>query len=298
MKTMVLLVNFGGPATLDDVPLFLRNLTGVVPPQAVQEALMERYRAIGGGSPLGRITQAQAALLADATDHRVPIKCAYRYASPTLEEMINECFKSGMEKIIFFVMSPYYSSRTVGAYMNAVEGYLSYFPLASYRPEVAFIHSWCKEPLFIDAWVSRIQEESWREEAFYLFSAHSLPQSHRNEPYVSQVEETVAVVAGRLNLSSYAIGWQSVPPNTDEPWIGPTVETVIDGIAPATSRLMEIPIGFVSDHLETLYDMDIVHARYAGSKGIAFSRVASLNTYPPFIAACKAILETHLQGGQ
>ena len=298
MKTMVLLVNFGGPATLDEVPLFLRKLTGSVAPQATEEALTERYRAIGGGSPLGHITQEQAALIEDATGHRVPIKCAYRYTSPTLEEMINECYKSGTGRIIFFVMSPYYTSRTVGAYINAVEDYLSYFSLTSYRPEVIFIHSWYKEPLFIDAWVSRIREEARPEEGFFLFSAHSLPRSLQDEPYMSQVEETVAAVAGRLKLSAYAIGWQSVPRNAHEPWIGPSVEAVIDGIAGTVSRLIEIPIGFVSDHLETLYDMDIVHAKYAGTKGITFSRVPSLNTYPPFIAACKAIVEKHLQGGQ
>jgi ferrochelatase len=298
MKTMVLLVNFGGPATLDEVPLFLRNLTGSVAPKAVQEALIGRYRAIGGGSPLAAITQEQAALLADATGHRVSIGCAYRYTSPTLEEAINECYKSGTGKIIFFVMSPYYTSRTVGAYIDAVEAYLSYFSLTSFRPDVTFIHSWYKEPLFIDAWVGRIREEARHEEGFSLFSAHSLPRSLQGEPYISQVEETVAAVAGRLHLSDYAIGWQSVPRTTDEPWIGPSVEAVIDGIAGTASGLREIPIGFVSDHLETLYDMDIVHAGYARSKGLTFSRIPSLNTYPPFIAALKAVLEKHLQGGK
>ena len=298
MKTMVLLVNFGGPATLSEVPLFLRKLMGSIAPQAIQEALMDRYRAIGGGSPLASITQDQAARIEDATGHRVPIRAAYRYASPTLEEMMNECYKSGTERITFFVMSPYYTSRTVGAYIKTVETYLAYLSFASYRPIVTFIHSWYKEPLFIDAWVSRIREEAGHGEGFYLFSAHSLPQSLQHEPYISQVEETVAAVAARLKLPAYAIGWQSVPRNTDEPWIGPSVEAVIDGITGTTSRLIEIPIGFVSDHLETLYDMDIVHAGYAGTKGITFSRIASLNTYPPFIAACKAILEKHLQGGQ
>lgn len=298
MKTMVLLVNFGGPATLDEVPLFLRNLMGRIPPQAVQEALMERYRAIGGGSPLRAVTQEQAARLEDATGGRVRIGCAYRYSSPTLEEMMNECYKSGTERIIFFVMSPYYTSRTVGAYVKTVETYLSYLSFAAYRPEVTFIHSWYNEPLFIDAWVGRIREEARHGEGFFLFSAHSLPQSLQSEPYVSQVEETVAAVAGRLELAAYAIGWQSVPGNTDEPWIGPSVEAVIDGIAGTTSRLTEIPIGFVSDHLETLYDMDVVHAGYAGTKGIAFARIASLNIYPPFIAALKAILEKHLRAGQ
>ncbi len=275
------------------------KLMGNVAPQAVQEALLDRYRAIGGGSPLSSITQDQAARLADATGRLIPIGCAYRYTSPTLEEQMNECYKSGTERITFFVMSPYYTSRTVGAYINTVETYLSYLSFASYKPEVTFIHSWYAEPLFIDAWVGRIREEARNEEGFYLFSAHSLPQSLRHEPYVSQVEETVAAIAGRLKLPAYAIGWQSVPRNTDEPWIGPSVEAVIDGITGTTSRVIEIPIGFVSDHLETLYDMDIVHAGYARKKGIAFSRIASLNTYPPFIAALKAILEKHLQrGGQ
>jgi ferrochelatase len=297
MKTMVLLVNFGGPATLGEVPLFLRKLTGGTVPQAIEEALMDRYRAIGGGSPLPAITQDQAVLLADATGRQVPIGAAYRYSSPTLEEMMNECYKSRTERITFLIMSPYYTSRTVGAYIKTVETYLSYLSFASYRPEVTFIHSWYKEPLFIDAWVGRIREEARHEEGFYLFSAHSLPQSLQDEPYTRQVKETVAAVAERLKLPAYAIGWQSIPRNTDEPWIGPSVEAVIDGITGTASRLIEIPIGFVSDHLETLYDMDIVHAGYAAMKGIAFSRIASLNTYPPFIAALKAILEKHLQGG-
>ncbi len=298
MKTRVLLVNFGGPTTLAEVPPFLGRLTGGAAPAAAQEALMERYRAIGGGSPLGPITRDQAARIEDATGHRFPVGCAYRYTSPTLEEAINDCYKSGTERIIFFVMSPYYTSRTVGAYMEVVEEYLRYFSLTSFRPKVTFIHSWYDEPLFIDAWVERIREEAPEGTSFFLFSAHSLPRILQGEPYMSQVEETVAAVAGRLNLSRYAIGWQSVPRNTDEPWIGPTVEAVMDGIEGKASRLVEIPIGFVSDHLETLYDMDIVHARYAQALGITFSRMPSLNTYPPFIAACKAILEKHLREGQ
>jgi protoporphyrin/coproporphyrin ferrochelatase len=295
---MVLLVNFAAPSTLDEVPVFLRNMTGNNAPQAVQEALVERYRVIGGGSPLKAITQEQADRIGDATGHVIPIGCVYRYSSPTLEEMINECYRSRIERIIFFVMSPYYTSRTVGGYINAVEQYLAYFSVTGYRPDVTFVHSWCGEPLFIDAWVRKIEEEAGRKDAFFIFSAHSLPRSLRDEPYVSQVEETVAAVAGRLNISAYAVGWQSVPAKTDEPWIGPTVEEVIDKIAGTMPGLMEIPIGFVSDHLETLYDMDIVHAGYARARGLSFSRISSLNTYPPFIAALKSVLDKHLLGGQ
>lgn len=294
---MVLLVNFGAPATLDDVAPFLRRLAGVEPPRVVEKALVERYRAIGGGSPLAKITREQADLLADATGRRFPIRCAYCYTSPTLEEMINECFKAGTEKILFFVMSPYSSSRTVGVYMKSVEAYLAYFSSMSYRPEVTFVHGWHEEALFIEAWVERIREVR-PEDGFCLFSAHSLPRSLQGEPYVSQIEQTVAALADRLKLKEYALGWQSIPPNAGEPWIGPSVESVIDNVASTATRLVEIPIGFVSDHLETLYDMDIVHARYAQSKGLAFSRVPSLNGSPRFIAALKKVLEAHLGEGQ
>ncbi|MGD0229453.1 MAG: ferrochelatase [Syntrophorhabdales bacterium] len=299
---MVLLVNFGGPRTLDDVPLFLANIVGRTVPDDVRQAVEERYRAIGGGSPLPAITEDQAALLADATGHRFPVGCAFRYSRPTLEEMINECYRSQMERIVFFVMSPYYTSRTVDSYVKTVETYLSFLSSIAYRPEVTFIHSWCREPLFIETWARRIREETRegdQREAFYLFSAHSLPQSLKDEPYVPEVQETVAAVAARLTLSdNYAIGWQSVPPQPEEPWIGPTVEEVIDGRAAEGRTLIEVPIGFVSDHLETLYDIDIVHREYARTKGVPFSRIPSLNTYPPFIDALKAILEMHLQGGQ
>ena len=214
---------------------------------------MDRYRAIGGGSPLAWITQEQAARLVDATGHLVPIRCAYRYASPTLEEMMNECYKSGTERITFFVMSPYYTSRTVGAYIKTVETYLSYLSFASYRPEVTFIHSWYKEPLFIDAWVGRIREEARQEEGFYLFSAHSLPQSLQHEPYISQVKETVAAVAARSNYRPTPSAGRACPRIRTSPGSGRPLRQSSTGRS-RNRRDLEIPIGFVSDHLETLYE--------------------------------------------
>ena len=297
MKTAVLLVNFGGPRTLGEVPPFLRNITGREAPQAAQEALIARYRAIGGGSPLASITEEQAARLEDETGHRFAIRAAFRYSSPTLEEAVNDCYRSGAERIVFFVMSPYSTSKTVGGYMSAVEAYLPYLSSVSYHPETRFIHGWCGEPRFVECWVKRIREEAPAGGDFFLFSAHSLPESLKGEPYASQVEETVRAVAAGLGLSDYAIGWQSVPQGTDEPWMGPSVEAVMDGVK-SGARLVEIPIGFVSDHMETLYDIDVLHREYALAKGLLFSRIPSLNTYPPFITALGAILEKGLQEGQ
>lgn len=296
MTTMILLVNFGGPRTLDEVPLFLRNLTGRPMPREADEAVCERYRAIGGGSPLAAITEEQAALLSEETEGRFTIKGAFRYTRPSLEERINECYQAGVKRIAFFVMSPYYTSRTTGAYMSAAEGYLASLP---YSPESLFIHSWCDEPQFIDCWAERIRSATPPEEAFYIFSAHSLPESLSGEPYRRQVEETARAVAERLALQGrYTVAWQSVPQNADAAWMGPSVEAAMDGLAGKVSSLVEVPIGFVSDHLETLYDMDVLHRQHALSKGFEFTRIPSLNTYRPFIRALKAVLLRHLGAGR
>jgi protoporphyrin/coproporphyrin ferrochelatase len=293
VTTTVLLVNFGGPRTLDEVPLFLRSLTGRDVPRPVLEAVLERYRIIGGGSPLAAITEEQASLLTEQTGGRFAIRAAFRYSAPTLEEMINECYRSGVERMVFFIMSPFYTSRTAGSSIKAVEAYLAHLP---YRPEVVFIHSWASESGLAECWAGRIRESAPPKDAFFLFSAHSLPMSLTGEPYRPQIEETVRAVAERLHLGdNYAIGWQSVPQNVEEPWIGPSVESAIDQAAKRASKVVEVPIGFVSDHLETLYDMDVVHRGYALSKGLSFTRTPSLNTYPPFIALLKTVLEKNLR---
>ncbi len=296
MKTRVLLINFGAPRTLGEVPVFLRNMMGTDMPEAMQKAVEERYRAIGGGSPLAAVTEQQAERLHEATGGQWTITSAFRYSSPTIEERINECYASGIERIAFFPMTPYYNSRTVGNYIKTVEKYLTFLP---YHPRTLFIHSWYGDPLFVDCWVRKIREEAPDGECHFLFSAHSLPLSLQADPYKLQVEETTRLVAQALSLrDSYSLGWQSIPPNTDEPWIGPSVETVIDQVAGKTRQLVEVPIGFVTDHLETLYDIDILHRRYAEGKGLAFSRISSLNAYPPFIDALKVILEKGLEQGR
>jgi protoporphyrin/coproporphyrin ferrochelatase len=295
VKTEVLLVNFGGPRTLDEVPFFLRNLFSKEVSKPMEEAAVARYRAIGGGSPLAEITGRQAELLQKRAPAETSIRAAFRYSSPMIEEALNDCYKSGVERVILFAMSPFYSARTTGSYASAVERYLT---LLSYHPEFVFVHSWFRERLFVKSWVNRIKEEMPDEDAFYLFSAHSLPLPSKDEPYKSQIEETVEMVAKGVDLAKgrYALAWQSVPRDAQEPWIEPTVEDLIDAIASKEHHIVQVPIGFITDHLETLYDIDIVHRRYAENKGLSFSRITSLNTYPPFIDALWAILEQHLGG--
>jgi ferrochelatase len=295
-KTVVLLVTFGGPCSIEDVPQFMRNLMGCEPPSHVAKQVADRYNQIGGCSPLPAITEEQANLLDAAMDSRFIIRTAFRYSHPSIEERINECYDEQVERIVFFMMSPFYTSRTVGSYITTAEGYFGWLP---YRPETVFIHSWYKEPLFIKCWVEKIRKEAYYpDDAFYLFSAHSLPEALLDEPYKSQIEETMETIAKELRLSLYGIGWQSVPRNVTEPWIEPTVEAVIDEVARKKIRtVVQVPIGFTADHLETLYDIDIVHKNRAALRGLTHHRVSSLNTDPLFIETLKQVLSHSLQEG-
>lgn len=293
MKTLVLLVNFGCARSVDDVPRFLREITGRGAPGAVIDLLADRYRAIGGASPLMAITDEQADLLAERLGRRFPVGAAYRYSRPTLPERIDEAREAGVEHLVFFVMSPYYASQTAGSYAGAVEACLR---AQSYRPVVTFVDGWYDEPAFTDCWASMIRAQCPPGGSFYIFSAHSLPLS-ASEPYRGQVEETVQKVAARLGLGEdYALAWQSVPKQASEPWLDPSVETVMDRLAGRAPGIVEVPIGFVADHLETRYDMDVVHREYAAALGLGFFRIPSLNAYPPFISALAVILEKALGG--
>jgi protoporphyrin/coproporphyrin ferrochelatase len=296
MKTAVLLINFGGPRTLEEVPLFLKRMMGREAPTPVLEALLQRYEAIGGGSPLAEITEEQARLLSEQTGDRFLIASAFRFSNPTIEEMIDQYCNSGVERIVFFIMSPFYTSKTAGTAIRTAQEHIEQFDSP---PQAVFVHSWYGEPLFLEAWKAKILEEAAGEEAFYLFTAHSLPQSLSEEPYAGQIDETVRSLAQGLGLGdNHALGWQSVPARVNEPWIGPSVESLIDMLWGRTKRLIEIPVGFVSDHLETLYDMDIAHRNYAEARGFQFSRISSLNIYPPYIAALKSILMKSLEEDQ
>ena len=195
---------------------------------------------------------------------------------------------AGPARILVLLLSPFFTSVTTGNYIDVAKDYLEKHPLPM---PVAFIHSWYREPLFIESWVEAIRGDSFDEGAFYLFSAHSLPMRFAGEPYRQQIEETVALVAARAGIGTHALGWQSIPTNAAEPWITPTVEEQIDAIAAAGfKRLVQVPIGFTADHIETLYDIDITHRQYALGKGLAFRRIPSLNAGAPFIKALKEIV--------
>ncbi len=156
-KTVVLLVNFGGPRSIGEVPQFMRSLTGRQLPPAVEQQAIERYRLIGGCSPLPAMAEEHARLLAAAMGEQFPVRPAFKYSHPSIEESIDECRSEKVERILLLIMTPFYTSKTVGNYIVSAESHLGSL---SYHPDVLFIHSWYKEPLFIECWTRKIKAEA------------------------------------------------------------------------------------------------------------------------------------------
>jgi ferrochelatase len=291
MKTGIILLTLGGPRRLEEISDFIKRFVGRELPAPAMRAVIERYRLIGGFSPLTRITEDQAKKLNKLLGEDYLCLPAFRYSKPFIEDSIESMAASGVGRIFFLLLSPFYTSLTTGNYISAAKAYLGKISLPM---PVAFIHSWYREPLFIGSWVEKIKNESFDEQACYLFSAHSLPMKYSDEPYRKQVEEAVEMVALRAGIKDHALGWQSIPHNVPEPWLTPTVEEKIDEIASAGFRsIIQVPIGFTADHIETLYDIDITHRQCVLEKGLSFRRITSLNAGGSFIKALQQIL-THL----
>ena len=288
MKTGVILATLGGPRSPEEIPEFIKHFIGRELPPPAMKAVVERYRLIGGFSPLARITEEQSKALNKALGKGYLCAPAFRHSRPFIEEALESTAASGVARILVLPLSPFYTSVTTGDYIAVAKRHIEKRSLSI---PVDFIHSWHREPLFIESWVERIRSDSFDEQAFYLFSAHSLPMKHSGEPYRRQIEETAALVASRAGIRNHALGWQSIPSQVQEPWITPTVEEKIDAVAAAGFKgLIQVPIGFTADHIETLYDIDITHRRYALGKGLSFRRIPSLNAGAPFIKALKEIV--------
>lgn len=288
MTTGILLVTLGGPRAPEEIPGFIRNFIGRELPPPAMKAVVERYEKIGGSSPLARITGEQAQALGEALGPGYVCAPAFRYARPFIEDGLDQMAEAGSNRILVLLLSPFYADITTGNYIERAEAHLNKKPLSV---PVGFIHSWFREPLFIESWVEKITEDPLHGKAFTLFSAHSLPDRPSNAPYRRQIEETVRMIVARCGIRDYALGWQSIPNAAREPWIRPTVEERIDDIAAAGfGSVVQVPVGFTADHIETLYDIDIIHRQHAREKGLSFRRLASLNAGDTFIGALKEVV--------
>lgn len=320
----VLLFNMGGPGTLADVEPFLVNLFSdrdiiELPMGALLQPVVARiiakargngvrrnYASIGGGSPQLRLTRAQAQALNDRLDRtggrRFLVEVAMRYWQPGTDEALERLAAAGVSRLVTLTLYPHYSRATTGSSRKEFERVLAQ-PKWRGRFEVSHVEAYPDHPLYLDAMADTVRRalagfpDERRDGATILFSAHGLPQKFIDEgdPYVEHTHRTVRGILDRLQVSNpYVIGFQSrTGPVT---WIGPGTEDVLRELAGQGVRdVLMVPVSFVSDHIETLYEVDQLFRDDALKAGIVdYRRSEALNTHPLFIEALADLVDRQL----
>lgn len=307
-RTAVLLMAYGTPRTKDEIlPYYTDIRRGRPPTPELLEELTARYEAIGGLSPLKRLTEEQRDALQRELDAVSPgtheVFLGLKHATPFVEEAVAEIAERGFRRIVGIVLAPHFSSYSIGQYLGRARE-----AATPHGIEVTGVESWAREDAFVEFLAAdmrrRLAEMPARTKV--LFTAHSLPQRiiDGGDPYPDELRATAELVAERVGLerwSQWSIAWQSAG-RTPEPWIGPDILEVIDQFAEtrndpahvdeAVDGVLVCACGFVADHLEVLFDLDIEAAQHAESKGLAFARTACVNDDASVMAAlAKRVLD-------
>ena len=302
-RTAVLLMAMGGPDCLENVEPFLLDVRGgrPTPPELVEE-IRERYRVTGGKSPAVGITKDVAkkleARLNQSSAQRYRVYVGLRHWHPFIKETYAELLAEKPDHVIGFCMAPQQSSLSTGAYRKKVEEAQSALHSTG---AVSYVGSWNRHPKLIAAIVDNIKQglQKFPAEARatvpVLFTAHSLPERivAMKDPYPEEVKGTVDAVTARLGSQPTRFAYQSQG-RSGERWLGPTVESVIADLGRAGQRhVLVAPIGFLCDHVETLYDIDIELKQLAKSHGIQLERIAMLNDSEALIEMLVDVLVAH-----
>ncbi|WP_376791045.1 ferrochelatase [Thermoflexus sp.] len=299
----VLLMAYGTPRSLEDVEAYYTHIRGGRPPSPERVAeLQERYRRIGGRSPLFEITLRQAQALEArlarlALGHSFRIRVGMKHSPPFIDEAVAGLLEEGIERLVAIALAPHYSRMSVGAYHAAVREALA---RRSAALPVAEIRGWGSHPLFVIAVAERLKEaleDLPRQETMVIFTAHSLPARLREEgdPYETELLDSARRVARVLGLDHWRFAYQSASA-TGEPWLGPDLLEVLEAIARQgeARHVVVCPIGFLADHLEILYDLDVEAREAAEGWGLSFRRTRSLNDDPLLIETLMALVSEAL----
>jgi len=282
MKSGVLLLAHGAPERVEDVESYLSFVRGGRPGSLqIVEEVRHRYAAIGGSSPLLGWTRAQAEALERLLG--IPVFFGMRNWHPFIREVIEKV--RGFDRLAAICLTPQFSKMSVGLYARRTEEAKRD---AGIETGITWAKSFHDEPLLIEAFAERLRAtQAWRPVLRVLFTAHSLPEKAlaNADPYDRETRATAALVAARAGVAAWDFAYQSQG-MTDDAWLGPTVESVLDRYADDGIREVVLdPIGFVCDHVEILYDIDIAFQDYAAARGITLRRPESLNDSPAFTAA-------------
>ncbi len=310
-RTGVLLLNLGGPDTLEAVRPFLLNLFSDrdiirLGPSFLQNPIAwliatlrtkktrAAYTLIGGGSPILRITQEQAqalqSVLSSHGDFKVFI--GMRYWNPFIEDTVREMYDEGIRDCIVLSQYPHYSLATTGSALKELDRCLETYPI-----RCTYIREWYNDPHYVDAVYKTVVEviDNKDKKADILYSAHGLPVSfiENGDPYVDHITETIRLINEKLTQNGFSFNSHLAYQSRSGPveWLSPsTDEKIVELGREGVKDLIVVPISFVSDHIETLYEIDILYRELASENGIILRRVESLNTRPTFIDALKDVV--------
>jgi protoporphyrin/coproporphyrin ferrochelatase len=273
MKPAVVLMAYGSPSDLADIRPYLEDIRSGRPvsDEAVEE-LTERYRRIGG-SPLDEVTEATRAAL--ERELGWPVYPGMKHWTPRIAEAVDRAVEGGAELIVGLVLAPHYSKLSIDGYRERLEAALGE------RARLRFVESWHVHEPYLDVLADRVRGT----DAHVVFTAHSLPERiiAMGDPYRDQLLETSQLIAERAGLESWSFAFQSAS-TTGEPWLGPDILDELDELhARGIERVLVCPIGFVSDHLEILWDIDVEARERAAELGLQLERIESLNDDPAFV---------------
>ena len=291
MKRAVLLMSYGSPSSKANVERYYTHIRGGRAPEPAQlEELLGRYDAIGGRSPLTEITYAQAESLekrlGETPTDFFHVYVGFKHTEPFISQTVEQMVADGVQEAVGLVLAPHYSALSVGVYVHEAKERSDELGM-----HIRFIHDWYQQSSLNQALVSRLQEalSSMRHhnKVKVIFSAHSLPERivAMKDPYPEQLQRHSIILASQVGIDDWQFAWQSAG-RTREPWLGPDILRVLSTLKEnGYEGVVSCPIGFIADHLEVLYDLDVEAKIHCNQLGLDFVRTHSLNTDPLLIEA-------------
>ncbi|MDE3838139.1 ferrochelatase [Bacillus methanolicus] len=305
-KMGLLVMAYGTPYKEGDIERYYTHIRrGRKPSEEMIEDLRARYKAIGGISPLAKITREQAEELEKhlnriQSEYEFKMYLGLKHIEPFVEDAVKQMHDDGIEEAVSIVLAPHFSTFSVKSYNERAKEEAKKLG----GPNITSIESWYNEPKFIQYWVTKVKEtfekmpNVEKDNACLIVSAHSLPEKILNagDPYPNQLKETADLIASQAEVKNYEIGWQSAG-NTPEPWLGPDVQDLTRDLynKKGYRAFVYIPVGFVSDHLEVLYDNDIECKNVTDEVGASYYRPEMPNAQPEFIDALATVVMKHLK---
>jgi len=295
----VLLMAYGSPRDLTEVAAYYTDIRGGRPPspEALDE-LVGRYQKIGGASGLNEATERQVSALAQLLEAKAPgvykVYPGMKHWHPFIAESVNQITAAGISKVIGLVLAPHYSKKSIGEYESRI---LKARDTAAAEFELQMVNQWYDQPALVDLIAANVRRglEGWDAsdgKTRVYFTAHSIPAKiiAEGDPYSDQLTASAKLYSQVAGVTDFQIGWQSAS-STGEPWVGPDVlELLQDFAGLGGKRVLVAPVGFVSDHLEILYDLDVECVEKAKDLGLEFRRTACPNDDPRFIEALSTVV--------